>query len=308
MLAIAQLIIRIGPGSPAVTLEARPARYRVKIGVRIGALGVIDPASPVVRGLTGAQGEAGPQGVKGDKGDPGDTGATGPQGPAGSSSPDRARAVVIESDFFDSAAYAVPGLFGVATSSGTVGGVAGTADHPGVIYLRDSTTENGGYRFMTPSASAFLLAGGERAELIFQARSARATASARFGWQDSTAINTQPTDGAWVEITGDGTAAVILGRCKNNAGPSSTGTYTLGLNTWFRVVIEVNADATAVVFTLYSESGTQLWQSSVNANIPVVAGRETGFGLIVGETSTDAAADILHVDYMNMTISRALTR
>lgn len=53
MLAIARLIIRTGPGAPAVTREVRPAAYKVKVGVRVGALGVINPDSPVVRGLPG---------------------------------------------------------------------------------------------------------------------------------------------------------------------------------------------------------------------------------------------------------------
>jgi hypothetical protein len=220
----------------------------------------------------------------------------------------RSSAFTIESDFFSTnASAACPGLLGAATSSGTVGVVAGSVDHPGVIYLRDSTTANGNYRFLS-DVSAFKISGSETAIFVFQARSARATASFRLGFQDSAAIQTQPTDGVWFEGVGNGTDVNFFGRCKNNAGPSTTETYVMALNTWYTGKIEVNVDATLVTFTLYAENGTQLWQQTVNTNIPTAVGRETGFGIIAGETSNDAAADILHIDYLRMEINRTLVR
>jgi hypothetical protein len=221
----------------------------------------------------------------------------------------RTSCVVIESDFFSSnASSACPGLLGASTSSGATGLVTGSINHPGVIYLRDSTTANGNYRFMT-EVSAFRIAGGETAIFVFQARNARSTASFWMGWFDSTAIQTQPTDGVWFQSVGDGTNVTLRGRCKNNAGPTDTADpYQLTLNTWYTGKIEVNSDATLVTFTLYAENGTQLWQKTVNANIPTASGRETGFGIIAGETSTDAAADILYIDYLKMEINKTLTR
>jgi hypothetical protein len=277
-------------------------------------------------GLQGPKGDDGAQGLQGPKGDPGENGATGQQGIQGIQGPqgiqgiqgvagasgraqaDRTRCVFIESDFVDPSTDAVPGLLGVAISSGTIGAVTGDANHPGVIYLRDSTTANGGYRIMTSNTSAFLIAGGEFCEFIFQARNARVAASFRLGWQDSTAINTQPTDGIWFQSTGDATNVTLFGRCKNNAGPADTSAYQLSLNTWYRARIDVNDGATLVTFTIYSSTGTQLWQQTQANNIPKVAGRETGFGVIAGETSTDAAADIIHLDYIAMGITRTLTR
>jgi len=185
--------------------------------------------------------------------------------------------------------------------------VASTANHPGVLYLRDSTTANGGFRFMT-EVSSFKISGGETATFVFQARSARAASSFRLGFQDSTAIQTQPTDGVWLEGVGNGTNVNFFGRCKNNAGPSTTPVYTMSLNTWYTGKITVNADATLATFTLYAENGTQLWQETLSNNIPSATGRETGFGIIAGETSTDAAADILYIDYLKMEINRVLIR
>jgi hypothetical protein len=82
----------------------------------------------------------------------------------------------------------------------------------------------------------------------------------------------------------------------------------MALNTWYTGIIEVNAAGTLVTFSLVNDAETVLWTDTVNANIPTAAGRETGFGVIAGETSVDAAADIIHLDYLRMEINRTLTR
>ena len=229
-------------------------------------------------------------------------------GSGGESAVDHTKAVLIESDFFNASVNAIPGILGVAISSGTVGVVASDANHPGAIYLRDSTTANGGYRFLT-DISSFRITGGEVTEFVFKPVSVRAAASFRFGFQDSTAIQTAPTDGVFINVVGNATNPILSGKTRNNNTESVTGTtYTLTANTWYRAKIEVNADATLITFTLYSEAGTQLWQQTLSTNIPKTAGREVGWGIIAGETSTDAAADILHADYINLSVSRTLTR
>ena len=86
MLDIAHMIIRAGHDAPIVTREIQPSGYRLKIGVKAGALGVIAPDSPVVRGEAGPQGEqgeTGPQGPQGVAGPQGPIGPEGPQGPVG---------------------------------------------------------------------------------------------------------------------------------------------------------------------------------------------------------------------------------
>lgn len=212
----------------------------------------------------------------------------------------------IDEDFVSSNASVLDKILGAAVSSGTIAAVNGTANHPGVVALRDSTTANGGYRIMT-DVNALVLGGGEKAVFVFQDRNtgARATASFRMGFQDSTAIQTQPTDGVWLNVAG----GIIKGQCKNNAGPTDTAsTFTLTANTWYTGIIEVGAGATAATFTLLSEAGAVLWQATVSANVPNAAGRETGFGVIAGETSTDAAADIMWLDYIGLEINRVFVR
>jgi hypothetical protein len=218
------------------------------------------------------------------------------------------RMVLIESDLHNvNASSACQGLLGAALSSGTAAAATGDANHPGVITMSDSTTANGGYRFMTDT-SAFLIAGGEEYNFIIYSNGVRSGQSFRLGFMDSTAIQTQPTDGVWFQSTSNGSTTTLLGRCKNNAGPSDTGTaYTLTANTWYRCRCVINSNATLVTFTIYNNTG-QVWQQTVSSNIPTAAGRETGFGIICGETSTDAAAVIVGWDYVKLEIVRSINR
>jgi len=263
-------------------------------------------------GLQGATGSNGTQGIQGVTGVAG-LGATGLQGVTGAGNFEPlhqcSRAVLLESDFYTvSVTAACKGLLGAAQSSGTAAAIAGDANHPGVISMSDSTTANGGYRFMTDT-SAFRIAGGERFNIIFKIFGVRAGQQLRMGFMDSTASQTQPTDGVWFQTVSNGSTTTILGRCKNNAGPSDTsGAYTLTAASWYEAECIINSNATSVTFNLYDSSNALVWTRDVTGNIPTAAGRETGFGIICGESTTDAAAVICHIDYVRLEIVRTLTR
>jgi hypothetical protein len=221
----------------------------------------------------------------------------------------RTRAVVIESDFFDGSTDAIPGLLGAAISSGTVAGVATTANHPGVIYMRDSTTAAGGYRF--GCAGTQLIAGKEVFDVIFQTNGVRTAESTKFGWGDATAAATLPTDGIWFNITKTAGVATnrLYGNTSSNSARSGTRTYyDLTTSTWYRGIIQVNDAASLVTYSVYSDAGALLWTDTVSTNIPTGAGRDTSPCIIVAESSTDAAADILRLDYVKWDTNRTLTR
>lgn len=221
--------------------------------------------------------------------------------------PGRSRMVVIEEEFLQSNANAfAPGLLGASAASGTIAAAAGAANHPGCLDLRDSTTANATYRIMT-DVSAFLLAGGEACTFVFQDRNTttRATSAFRMGFQDSTAVQTAPVDGVYFNVAG----GVATGRCRSNSSQTDTSTtYTLTENTWYTATIAINAAGTLATFTIYNESGTQVWTDTVATNIPTGASRFTGWGVLAGETSTDAAAAIVRMDYMSLEIGRVLVR
>ena len=221
------------------------------------------------------------------------------------------RAKVIESDFYTADAYAVQGITGAALSSGTVAAGTTTSEHMGVISISDSTSANGGYKYLTDLTS-FLLKGGEKAEFVFSlgAGAARTTAHVRLGFQDGATIDATVADGVWLDIVGDETKATISGEANDNTGVATTDTtLTAELATWYRATIELNADATEASFAVRTcADGLQVWGNTVTTKIPTGAGRFCGFGIIAGETTTDAAAVILNLDYANMSIGRTLVR
>ena len=70
----------------------------------------------------------------------------------------------------------------------------------------------------------------------------------------------------------------------------------------------MNAAGTLVTYTIYNEAGVQQWTDTVATNIPTGAGRDTSPCLIVAEGTTDAAADILRLDYVRWGTTRTLVR
>jgi len=211
------------------------------------------------------------------------------------------------SEFYDPSTNAIPGFLGAAISSGTVGAVATTANHPGVIYMRDSTTAAGGYRYGCTGTQ--LIGGGETFEVVFQPVGVRTTQGAKIGWADTTAANTLPVDGIWFNISGTGAAITLRGATSSNSVRSYTGTtYTPTTATWYRGTIGVNTAGTLVTYTIYNEAGASQWTDTVAANIPTGAGRDTSPCINVAESTTDAAANILVLDYVNWGSTRTLVR
>lgn len=218
----------------------------------------------------------------------------------------RDTALVLETDFYNVTSPFSQGLTGTAVSSGTLTAVAAVPNHPGIVALRDSTTANGGYRVMT-DVTAFRIAGGEKFVCSFQVRSARATTTSYMGFFDST-TNVAPTDAACFVITANGSTITMRGRTRaNNTATDTVVTFNPSINTWYTGIIEVNSNASSVNFSIFNESGTNVYSQNL-ANLPTAAGRETGAGVAAYESTTDAAADILHLDYLRIELNRTLTR
>jgi hypothetical protein len=219
----------------------------------------------------------------------------------------RLQMAVIETEFLAVTTPFAQGLVGTAVSGGTIVQVAAEPNHPGIVELRDSTTANGGYRIMT-DVLAFRLSGSEKFVCVFQMRGVRSTAVCRLGFIDATSA-TAPVDGVYIDIVGNGTTLTATGRARqNNVETATTETFAVANNTWYTCIVELNSDATAATFTIFNESGVLQWQSSVTSNVPKAVGRETGAGIYVGESTTDAAAGIIRLDYMRLEIGRALIR
>ena len=210
----------------------------------------------------------------------------------------------IENDFMYNNSQSFSPWFGNAIGSGTIAMVDSDANHPGQLQLSSSATANSGYYILFNPAS-ILISGSESAEYIVKTPSViTSTAKVKLGFQDVFTY-VDPTDGAWMNMGG----STLTGKTANNGSVSATGTsYTILANTIYRATIEVNADATLVTFSLYTDnSTTPTWTDTLATNIPTAKGRNVGHGIMATNGGTSAAPLII-VDYMNLKIDRELAR
>jgi len=183
----------------------------------------------------------------------------------------------------------------VAINSGTQAKVASDQHHPGILRLTSSTTANSGGRIQTDT-TAFRIGGGEVFEIIFQHLVASGTnTTLRFGYLDTTS-SSDATDGVYFEIPAN--SLNIVGKTANNSARSTTSTsYTLTINTWYRAKLVVNSNATRVDFYLYDDAGNLLWTDYLTTNIPTASGRETGAGVVATNSGT-TATNLINIDWM----------
>lgn len=85
-----------------------------------------------------------------------------------------------------------------------------------------------------------------------------------------------------------------------------------GVNNWYRAEICMvnNKNATFKVYNS-SSNNVLLWEQTITTNLPIgsaAALRLTGFGVFAGESTTDAAANIIYLDYMELAYPVRLNR
>lgn len=227
-------------------------------------------------------------------------------GGGGGASDPRTKGFALVTDFMNTNAVQHQ-FIGAAISTGTIAtnpaaGVGG-GNHPGVWLVRSSTTANSGYRCQT-DADEFRIAGGEVFDIVFRTPAVLTALLYRFGFSDN-ASATDAVDGCYLEMLGTG---VIAGKTSNNSVRTTSATIaTLAINTWYYGRITVNADATSVLFEVYSDAGVLLGSQSITTNIPTASGRECGAGFIMTQSGT-VAIDVGLVDYMSVKITRTLVR
>lgn len=190
---------------------------------------------------------------------------------------------------------------GTVIATGTICNVAGTGIHPGIIQHISSASANSGSRIMT-EATSFLLAGREKTTIVFQTTATLAGVTRRMGFHNSSS-EAVPTDGVYFKLNGD----VLTGQTINNTTGSTTGTsYTVAASTWYRAVIELNADATLATFILYADNSTTvLWTNTLATNIPKDTGREVGHGDNCTILNPGVATVAGWLDYMDIVLPNA---
>lgn len=186
-------------------------------------------------------------------------------------------------------------ISGVASGTHLVG--TGSAKHPGTIQMKSTTGANSGYRYSTDIKS-ILLNGGEKTTVIFKTAPVLTTVTTYMGFHDSVS-EAAPTDGVYSKISN----VTLTGQTINNTTGSTTGSsFTVSADTWYRLVIEINADATLATFVLYADdSDTVLWTDTLATNIPKTGGREVGHTIISTSSGVEAIV-VGELDYMDMVL------
>lgn len=153
-------------------------------------------------------------------------------------------------------------------------------------------------------ATLVRIAGGEQFDFIFRTPAALTNTTVRFGLMDAT-TSSDAVDGCYIEIPATGAA---VGKTANNSTRTTSATIaTLSASTWYHGRIKVNDAASAVDFTIFDDSGTQLGTQQNTANIPTGSGRECGCGVVATNSGT-TASDLINADYMSISWTKALTR
>lgn len=173
-----------------------------------------------------------------------------------------------------------------------------TEDNPGVISISSvATATNGGGNISlvnTASARPLAFKEGYQFDTIINLPAVVNNVIVKCGILTGTVNPTQPTDGAYFEITG----ASLVGITANGSVRSSTTTYTLSANTWYHLRIVVNS-LLLVTFYVYDMDGTLISSLTLNTNIPT---SNTGLQpILIVHNTTAEARTLLNIDYISIT-------
>lgn len=200
------------------------------------------------------------------------------------------------------------GLFtGTATGSGTGNtAAAGSANHPGVVQFRKSTTAASGYA-VNLGVTSILLNGSEEFSMTFNPNCTWVNTNnsfIRMGYLDTT-NNAEATDGAYWSFTGNATHCYMNANIRNNgAWSQQAANYTM-TNGWYKLYLRV-INNTQVNFTLYNDNFNVLQNDLLNGTVPMTTGRETGCGFSAQSTAGTTALKLIDVDYMKCAIERPM--
>jgi hypothetical protein len=203
-------------------------------------------------------------------------------------------------------------------SSGQIRAQASTANHPGILYFRNTGILNSGAWISTTntpvatSAGMMVVGAGYKFELLFQLQYlATSGATMRFGFYDGPASSVDATNGVYFEFVGGATTDTIVGKTASASTRSSTSAYTftshpiaavLTNSYWFRAIITCTSTS-LITFELYDNSNTQVFSQTLSANIPTTVLNSS----IVFTSSSVTQQDSPILDLVQVTIP-TLTR
>jgi len=198
---------------------------------------------------------------------------------------------------------------GAAISSGTntaaipVGAMDGCFDFG--VFLRSSTTANGGYRYTTTQAIGGRFSQKtKKFKCVFTPLTSFANTTYRIGYHDTVTF-ADAVDGAYFEIL----AGTCSAKTANNSVRTTNATtlvLTVGVRYTFE--IDVNAAGTSARFRVFAnDNETPVLDVSNTANIPTTTARTFGAGFVGTESST-TASDLGVLWYMGLGTINAYRR
>lgn len=209
-------------------------------------------------------------------------------------------------DFQGTSEY--PWSTATALSSGTQASgssLATMGEHPGqVTYSSAASTTGSGYT-RSLATESILLSGGETSDIIIRTpTSINANSLLYVGYLDQTTA-ADATDGVYFYILG----TAIYGKTASNSNRSTTAQIaTLSANTWYRIRLEVNSDATSVTYYVYdSATNTLLGSASLTTNIPTTRATKHGYVVYINN-AFQPVTELMTFDYMDMGKEKYLAR
>lgn len=192
-------------------------------------------------------------------------------------------------------------FFGTAILSGTITTNPPAASlqgfNPHGVFIRSSTTADGGYRFVTSSASAdYFGVQRHRFRAVANWQTSFTGRTVRMGYHDATTV-ADAVDGAYFEAV----AGTVSCKTANNSVRTTSGTtFAMTLNVVYTFDIDVNAAGTEARFRIYAgTSETAVLDVTITTNIPTTSARAFGCGIVATEVSV-TASDILLLYRMGM--------
>lgn len=180
---------------------------------------------------------------------------------------------------------------GAAVASGTNTTAIPVASMDGLfpfgVFLRSSTTANGGWRYSAASLiGAYFGSGDHKFQCAFKWQTSFTGRTVRMGMLDTTTSG-DSTDGAYFEVLADIVSAKTANNSTRTTNPT---TYTLSLNTTYTFDIEVEANGASARFRIYDTNNpTPVYDETNTTNIPTTTARSFGVGIVATEVSTTAS-------------------
>lgn len=204
-----------------------------------------------------------------------------------------------ETVFGNSNAAASDFFAGAAISSGTnntaIPTGAMTGKMPFGVFLRSSTTANGGYRYQTSQAvGMYFGTQAQKFRAVITPRTSMANTMYRIGWHDSV-TSADATDGVYFEVN----AGTITAKTANNSTRTANATTAaMVADRRYILEIDVNAAGNSARFRVWEDDNeTPILDVTNTANIPTTSARSCGAGLVATE-STTTANDLCILWYM----------